>query len=84
MKKKVTAAAFRLSGAGWYETDFKAGNKKKNLTETASESKEKKSADTKKESKDGSKKSSETTSSKTESSSTDTSKPKQSKEPSTD
>ena len=33
MKKKVTAAAFRLSGAGWYETDFKEGDKKKNLTE---------------------------------------------------
>jgi len=28
MKKKVSAAAFRLSGAGWYETDFKPGNKK--------------------------------------------------------
>ena len=26
--KKVAAAAFRLSGAGWYETDFKSGNKK--------------------------------------------------------
>ena len=32
MKKKVSAAAFRLSGSGWYETDFKSG-KKKNLTE---------------------------------------------------
>ncbi|MEE9444303.1 MAG: zinc ribbon domain-containing protein [Cocleimonas sp.] len=32
MKKKVSAAAFRLSGAGWYETDFKKG-KKKNLTQ---------------------------------------------------
>ena len=31
MKKMVSAAAFRLSGSGWYETDFKAG-KKKNLT----------------------------------------------------
>jgi len=28
MKKKVSAAAFRLSGSGWYETDFKSGNKK--------------------------------------------------------
>jgi len=34
MKKKVTAAAFRLSGAGWYETDFKDDNKK-NLTDTS-------------------------------------------------
>ncbi len=28
LKKKVSAAAFRLSGSGWYETDFKSGNKK--------------------------------------------------------
>jgi putative FmdB family regulatory protein len=31
MKKMVSAAAFRLSGSGWYETDFKKGAKK-NLT----------------------------------------------------
>ena len=31
LKKKVTAAAFRLKGGGWYETDFKTGDKKKNL-----------------------------------------------------
>ena len=28
MKKVVSAAAFRLKGSGWYETDFKSGNKK--------------------------------------------------------
>ena len=28
MKKMVSAAAFRLKGSGWYETDFKSGNKK--------------------------------------------------------
>jgi len=28
MKKKVSAAAFRLKGGGWYETDFKSGKKK--------------------------------------------------------
>ncbi len=28
MKKKVSAVAFRLKGGGWYETDFKSGNKK--------------------------------------------------------
>ena len=28
MKKMVTAAAFRLKGGGWYETDFKSGQKK--------------------------------------------------------
>lgn len=26
--KKVSAAGFRLKGGGWYETDFKSGNKK--------------------------------------------------------
>ncbi len=41
MKKKVSAAAFRLSGAGWYETDFKKG-KKKNLTQKDEKSAEKK------------------------------------------
>ncbi len=30
LKKLLTAGAFRLSGGGWYETDFKTG-KKKNL-----------------------------------------------------
>ena len=33
LKKQVTAAAFRLKGAGWYETDFKKDGKK-NLHET--------------------------------------------------
>ncbi|MGV6807184.1 MAG: FmdB family zinc ribbon protein [bacterium] len=28
LKKKISAAGFRLSGSGWYETDFKSGNKK--------------------------------------------------------
>lgn len=31
LKKKLTASAFRLSGGGWYETDFKTGDKKRNL-----------------------------------------------------
>lgn len=30
LKKRISAAGFRLSGSGWYETDFKTG-KKKNL-----------------------------------------------------
>jgi putative FmdB family regulatory protein len=29
--KQISAPGFRLSGSGWYETDFKTG-KKKNLT----------------------------------------------------
>lgn len=28
LRKKVSAAAFRLKGSGWYETDFKSGNQK--------------------------------------------------------
>ena len=28
LRKKISAAAFRLKGGGWYETDFKTGNKK--------------------------------------------------------
>jgi putative FmdB family regulatory protein len=28
MRKKISAAGFRLKGSGWYETDFKSGNKK--------------------------------------------------------
>ena len=28
LKKQVSAPAFRLSGGGWYETDFKTGDKK--------------------------------------------------------
>ena len=28
LKKLVSAASFRLKGGGWYETDFKSGNKK--------------------------------------------------------
>lgn len=31
LRKKISAAGFRLSGGGWYETDFKSGDKKKNL-----------------------------------------------------
>ncbi len=28
LKKKISAAGFRLKGGGWYETDFKSGVKK--------------------------------------------------------
>jgi len=28
LSKQVSAAGFRLNGGGWYETDFKSGNKK--------------------------------------------------------
>lgn len=35
--KKISAAGFRLSGSGWYETDFKTSNKR-NLTGDAGKS----------------------------------------------
>ena len=37
LKKLVSAAGFRLSGKGWYETDFKKGQKK-NLTDSGGQS----------------------------------------------
>jgi putative FmdB family regulatory protein len=45
LKKLISAAGFRLKGGGWYETDFKQGNKK-NLHDTGekkTEAKESKS-----------------------------------------
>jgi putative FmdB family regulatory protein len=48
MRKMVTAAAFRLKGGGWYETDFKK-DKQKNVAESgaAKNPAEKKPADSK-------------------------------------
>ena len=49
LKKKISAPGFRLSGSGWYETDFKSNNQK-NLskgdnTEKGSSSKSDKATD---------------------------------------
>ena len=38
LKKKISAAGFRLSGGGWYETDFKSGNKKNLAGDSATSS----------------------------------------------
>ncbi len=39
VRRRLTAPAFRLSGSGWYETDFKKeGDVKRNLTSTESSS----------------------------------------------
>lgn len=40
MKKMVSAAAFRLKGGGWYETDFKSG-KQKNIADSGADKKPK-------------------------------------------
>lgn len=42
LAKKVSAAGFRLSGSGWYETDFKTGSKK-NLASDSSKKTDSKS-----------------------------------------
>ena len=38
LKKKVSAVAFRLKGSGWYETDFKTGDKKNLAGDSTSKS----------------------------------------------
>ncbi len=40
LKKLISAAGFRLTGSGWYETDFKSGQKK-NVSESSKESEKK-------------------------------------------
>jgi len=39
VKKVVSAPSFRLGGKGWYETDFKTGNKKNLVQSDKSEKK---------------------------------------------
>jgi len=34
LQKQISAAGFRLKGSGWYETDFKNSDKKKNLADS--------------------------------------------------
>ena len=38
LRKRVSAAVFRLKGGGWYETDFKSGNKKNVAGESGGDS----------------------------------------------
>lgn len=42
LKKVISPVGFRLKGSGWYETDFKKGDKKKNLHESGEKSGEQK------------------------------------------
>lgn len=55
LKKKVSAAAFRLSGSGWYETDFKSGEKKNLVGDKSSDSGSKTESKAEKASDSGSK-----------------------------
>lgn len=41
LKKKISAPGFRLSGTGWYETDFKS-DKQRNLAESGKKDSNKK------------------------------------------
>ncbi len=41
LKRKVSAAGFRLKGSGWYETDFKSKGKDKSKDKSKDEGKEK-------------------------------------------
>lgn len=53
LRRLISPAGFRLKGSGWYETDFKSGNKR-NVAETGSGSdsgSSKKDGDSAKESK---------------------------------
>jgi putative FmdB family regulatory protein len=59
LKKLISAAGFRLSGSGWYETDFKQG-KKKNMADNKSSSSESSSDMTKVKVSDGGEKTSST------------------------
>jgi putative FmdB family regulatory protein len=54
LKKLVSAPAFRLKGSGWYETDFKGGNKKNVVKETPESSTSKTKDANKKKSSGGS------------------------------
>ena len=61
LKKLISASGFRLSGSGWYETDFKQSNKrnivndKSSTADTAGESSNQKSTETEKKTTEASK-----------------------------
>ena len=51
LNKLISSPSFRLKGSGWYETDFKTGNKK-NIVESGTENKKDSAAkETKKDTK---------------------------------
>lgn len=78
LRKLVSAAAFRLSGSGWYETDFKDKKEQKNLFK--SDNKPKSDGDSKTATSADSKKSDSSDNKKAESKSTESSTSKKTKE----
>jgi putative FmdB family regulatory protein len=75
LKKKVSAAAFRLKGGGWYETDFKTGDKKNIAGDKSSSSGADSSSSSGAASGDSSKSDSSSSKSSSDSSSTSSSTP---------
>jgi len=72
LRKLMSAPKFRLKGKGWYETDFKTGEKRNNIAgDSESGSKEKKEKSTTSDS-DSASKATPKTESKTESKKSDT------------
>ncbi len=53
LKRLISAAAFRLKGSGWYETDFKKDNKR-NLADASGKDSASKSSSTENDGKTGS------------------------------
>ncbi|MGR6035733.1 MAG: FmdB family zinc ribbon protein [Candidatus Nitrosoglobus sp.] len=53
LRKLISAVGFRLKGGGWYETDFKSGNKR-NLAASSDIPKEKEDSGKTKDSQEGS------------------------------
>lgn len=52
VRRQLTAPAFRLSGSGWYETDFKKdGDKKRNLSDSGEAAKPESKSEAKTETK---------------------------------
>ncbi len=45
LRRKISAAAFRLKGSGWYETDFKKDNQRNLAGDKGGESKPKESGE---------------------------------------
>ena len=79
LRKLISAVAFRLKGAGWYETDFKDKKEQKNLSESdnkpqsKSDPKKSDSSDSKKSDASSAKKSDSSDGKKSESTSSDSS-----------
>ncbi len=78
LRKLVSAAAFRLSGSGWYETDFKDKKEQKNLSK--SDNKPQSDSDSKTAASADSKKPGSSDNKKSESKSTESSASKKTKE----